>query len=120
MDRMMATTLRYEINKGNPNSRAKKQEILIARKEQDSKVDVQAQKDRLASLKTHWNYGFIDTNEIARQKNVNKYALDDLSIIKKANILVRKAALKELLLNEILMYEHELRLRGLTFHKERI
>ena len=30
MDRMMATSLRYEINKGNPNSRAKKQEILIA------------------------------------------------------------------------------------------
>ena len=74
----------------------------------------------LQRFRTGWESNFEDLNLKFRVKNLSKEEVDDLNIIRKASIQVRRKALKDLLLDEYKIYETELDNRGLCFHKERI
>ena len=44
----------------------------------------------MQGYKTQWNDNFIAFNEYANEKNIAKRKLNDLNIIRKANVLVNK------------------------------
>ena len=46
-------------------------------------------RDTLEGFKTHWNDKFLTANENSRLKNLEKRNIDDLRIIRKANLMVR-------------------------------
>lgn len=72
------------------------------------------------SFKTFWNDKFDTINDSFRAINHQKSIEDDLKITRKANILVRRDALKRLFYQDYVQYEAELNKKGLCIHKERI
>ena len=73
-----------------------------------------------SAFKIEWNNNFDILNERYTSKNEHKGQENELKIIRKANVMVRRDALKKLFQKEYEMYEKELNIRGYTIHRERI
>ncbi|CAF0934794.1 unnamed protein product [Brachionus calyciflorus] len=119
-DRMMATSYRFEKNKGIENSKRSAQEARIALLEDQAREELFITKKNQQAFKAVWNDNFDVLNENFRSQNFNKNLHEDLKIIKKANIMVRRDALKRLYHQDYVLYEAELKKLGLCIHKERI
>ncbi|RMZ93204.1 hypothetical protein BpHYR1_052934 [Brachionus plicatilis] len=119
-DRMMATSYRFEVNKGGVNTKRGIQEARIAILEDQAFEEKSILKKNQQSFKTFWNDSFDTLNDSFRALNHQKGLHEDLKIIKKANVMMRRDALKRLYHQDYVQYESELNKKGLCIHKERL
>ena len=67
-----------------------------------------------------WEVSFSEKEEKAKKKRLDDQILEDSKVAKISNTLARKQRLEALYQDDEIMYEEELKMRGLAFRRERL
>lgn len=85
---MMATTYRFEINKGKANTGRALELARIEQHEQDQQSVLDKKRAALESFKIDWKNNFDEVNKMFAKRNKQKSNCDELKILRRANLMV--------------------------------
>ncbi|CAF0994392.1 unnamed protein product [Rotaria magnacalcarata] len=117
-DRLMSTSFRYEVNKGKPNNSGMRMQQTAQVEELYFKQQKQLEQNKYEQFKAKWAEQSAWANVALQESSVNKQRGQELLLLRKAHLTVRRAALATLIQNEQRGYEQEFQRKGMAVYKD--